>query len=99
AQATSQGPGFFVFDSLRSWLSYHVQLLNFHTGLAEKHPYQSDPWTWPLLARPVAFHYQTPKGRCGPGDCAEAVLGVGTPVIWYAGLAALIAMIAWYVAT
>ncbi|MGV9779581.1 phospholipid carrier-dependent glycosyltransferase, partial [Streptosporangium sp. NPDC003464] len=27
------------------------------------------------------------------------VLGVGTPVIWYGGLAALITMIAWYVAT
>ncbi|MFI6508714.1 dolichyl-phosphate-mannose--protein mannosyltransferase [Streptosporangium sp. NPDC050855] len=99
AQATSQGPGFFVFDSLRSWLSYHVQVLGYHTGLEDPHPYQSAPWTWPLLSRPVAFHYQTPKGRCGAGDCAEAVLGVGTPVIWYGGLAALITMIAWYVAT
>ncbi|MFI6508716.1 dolichyl-phosphate-mannose--protein mannosyltransferase [Streptosporangium sp. NPDC050855] len=99
AQATSQGPGFFVFDSLRSWLSYHVQVLGFHTGLATPHNYQSEPWTWPLLLRPVAFFYESPKGSCGADSCSQAVLGVGTPVIWYGGLAALIAMIAWYVAT
>ncbi|MEU4406501.1 phospholipid carrier-dependent glycosyltransferase [Streptosporangium sp. NPDC023963] len=99
AQATSQGPGFFVFDSLRSWLSYHFQVLGFHTGLSTGHNYQSAPWTWPLLSRPVAFHYPPNKTGCGADSCAEAVLGVGTPVIWYGGLVALIAMIAWYVAT
>ncbi|MEU8202399.1 phospholipid carrier-dependent glycosyltransferase, partial [Streptosporangium sp. NPDC049046] len=98
-QATSHGPAFFVFDSLRSWLSYHFQVLGFHTGLATPHNYESDPWTWPLLLRPVAFHYPPDKTGCGADSCAEAVLGVGTPVIWYGGLVALIAMIAWYVAT
>ncbi|WP_326829314.1 phospholipid carrier-dependent glycosyltransferase [Streptosporangium sp. NBC_01810] len=99
AQATSQGPGFFVFDSFRSWLSYHFQVLGYHTGLSEGHTYQSAPWTWPVLSRPVAFHYPSDKTGCGADSCAEAVLGVGTPVIWYGGLAALIAMVAWYVAT
>ncbi|MFJ2028762.1 dolichyl-phosphate-mannose--protein mannosyltransferase [Streptosporangium sp. NPDC087985] len=99
AQATSQGPVFFVFDSIRSWLNYHFQVLDFHTGLATPHHYQSTPWSWPLLLRPVAFFWETPKSGCGADSCAQAVLGVGTPVIWYGGLAALIAMIAWYVAT
>ncbi|WP_271223730.1 dolichyl-phosphate-mannose--protein mannosyltransferase, partial [Streptosporangium carneum] len=98
-QATSQGPVFFVFDSLRSWLNYHFQVLSFHTGLAEGHDYQSEPWSWPLLLRPVAFFYEKPKGGCGGEDCSQAVLGVGTPIIWYGGLVALVAMIAWYVAT
>nr|WP_307827482.1 phospholipid carrier-dependent glycosyltransferase [Planomonospora sp. ID82291] len=100
AQATSQGPYYFVFDSLRSWLAYHVQVLGFHTGLTTPHNYQSEPWEWPLLLRPVAFHYETAKPGCGdPSGCSQAVLGVGTPVIWYGALAALIAMVAWYVAT
>ncbi|MFJ2028764.1 dolichyl-phosphate-mannose--protein mannosyltransferase [Streptosporangium sp. NPDC087985] len=99
AQATSQGPVFFVFDSIRSWLDYHFQVLGYHTGLATPHPYQSDPWSWPLLLRPVAFFWETPTSGCGAEKCAQAVLEVGTPVIWYGGLAALIAMIAWYVAT
>ncbi|MBB5821023.1 dolichyl-phosphate-mannose--protein O-mannosyl transferase [Streptosporangium becharense] len=98
AQATSQGPYYFVFDSIRSWLSYHFQVLSFHTDLSTPHSYQSDPWTWPLLLRPVAFFYESPTG-CGAATCSQAVLGVGTPVIWYGALAALIAMIAWYVAT
>ncbi|MBB2913335.1 dolichyl-phosphate-mannose--protein O-mannosyl transferase, partial [Streptosporangium becharense] len=99
AQATSQGPYYFVFDSIRSWLSYHFQVLSFHTGLSERHDYQSEPWTWPLLLRPVAFFYEGEGKGCGAGTCSQAVLGVGTPVIWYGALAALIAMIAWYVAT
>ncbi|WP_371782911.1 dolichyl-phosphate-mannose--protein mannosyltransferase [Streptosporangium subroseum] len=99
AQATSQGPAFFVFDSIRSWLSYHMQVLGFHTGLASTHPYQSEPWSWPLLLRPVAFFYETPATKCGADSCAQAVLGVGTPIIWYGGLVALLAMIVWYVAT
>ncbi|MEV7908474.1 phospholipid carrier-dependent glycosyltransferase, partial [Streptomyces anulatus] len=58
-----------------------------------------EPWSWPLLLRPVAFFYEGPKNGCGAETCSQAVLGVGTPVIWYGALVALIAMIAWYVAT
>ncbi|MFB9882131.1 dolichyl-phosphate-mannose--protein mannosyltransferase [Planobispora siamensis] len=98
-QATSQGPFFFVFDSVRSWLSYHFQVLGFHTGLNGSHSYQSEPWEWPLLLRPVAFHWEGSAPGCDAGRCAREVLGVGTPVIWYGALAALIATVVWYVAT
>lgn len=98
AEATSGGWQNFVFSSMRSWLDYQTQILSFHTGLETTHPYQSQPWQWPLLTRPVAFFYESPSG-CGADSCSWAVLGTGTPIIWYAGLAALIAMIAWYVAT
>ncbi|WP_307848555.1 dolichyl-phosphate-mannose--protein mannosyltransferase [Microbispora oryzae] len=95
--ATSAGPIHFVTDSLASWISYQKQVLGFHTGLEQTHPYQSWPWSWPLLTRPVAFFYQSPK-TCGAPSCSWAVLGTGTPVIWYGGLIALIAMVSWYVA-
>ncbi|OPG14230.1 phospholipid carrier-dependent glycosyltransferase [Microbispora sp. GKU 823] len=97
-QATSNGPVYFVIDSLRSWFDYQEQVFGFHKGLEASHPYQSEPWQWPLLLRPVAFFYESPK-NCGAASCSWAVLGTGTPVIWYAGLLALIGMIAWYVAT
>ncbi|MBB4700702.1 dolichyl-phosphate-mannose--protein O-mannosyl transferase [Sphaerisporangium siamense] len=97
AQATSSGPVYFVLDSVRSWWNYQSMVLGFHTGLDSSHPYQSEPWEWPLLLRPVAFFYEGPA--CGTGKCAQAVLGVGTPVIWYGALIALIGLIAWYVAT
>ncbi|MEU1732777.1 phospholipid carrier-dependent glycosyltransferase, partial [Streptosporangium sp. NPDC020145] len=99
AQATSQGPVFFVFDSIRSWLNYHFQVLGYHTGLSASHPYQSEPWSWPLMLRPVAFFYEGSDNVCGVKTCASAILGVGTPVIWYGGLAALVAMIVWYVSS
>ncbi|MEU9891625.1 phospholipid carrier-dependent glycosyltransferase [Sphaerisporangium sp. NPDC051011] len=98
AQATGNGPVFFVLDSVRSLWNYQSMVLGFHTGLDSSHPYQSQPWQWPLLLRPVAFFYESPNG-CGPSKCSQAVLGVGTPVIWYGALIALIALIAWYVAT
>ncbi|MFC7385063.1 dolichyl-phosphate-mannose--protein mannosyltransferase [Sphaerisporangium rhizosphaerae] len=97
AQATSSGWVYWVFSSARSWIDYQLQVLTFHTGLEQTHPYQSWPWQWPLLLRPVAFYYQSPKG-CGAASCSQATLGVGTPVIWYGALVALIALIAWYVA-
>ncbi|GAA0399845.1 phospholipid carrier-dependent glycosyltransferase [Microbispora corallina] len=98
ADATSGGPLRFVTSSFASWIDYQRQVLSFHTGLESTHPYQSRPWQWPLLLRPVAFFYESPK-TCGAPSCSSAVLGVGTPVIWFGGLIALIAMIAWYVAT
>lgn len=96
-RATSHGPAYFVFDSIRSWLAYHFQVLGFHNGLSTPHNYQSEPWSWPLLLRPVAFFYESPKTGCGAQNCSQAVLGVGTPIIWYGGLAALVAMFTWYV--
>lgn len=98
-QATSSGPLFFVIDSFRSLVNYHLQVLGFHEQLTSSHPYQSEPWSWPLLLRPVAFFYEGKQNVCGTGDCSEAVLGVGTPVIWYGALIALIALVAWYVAS
>ncbi|GII93527.1 dolichyl-phosphate-mannose--protein mannosyltransferase [Sinosporangium siamense] len=94
-QALSAGPPYFVFDSLRSLWSYHAAILNFHTDLTDGHDYSSQPWTWPLLIRPVAFHYP-PLQKCGDDQCAQAVLQTGTPVIWYTAIIALVATVAWY---
>nr|WP_043628847.1 phospholipid carrier-dependent glycosyltransferase [Nonomuraea candida] len=99
-QAVSAGnPFFFVFDSLRSWLRYHAQVLGYHSGLETYHPYMSEPWQWPLLLRPVSFYYPAdlPPSACGAGECAQAVLGVGTPALWYAAIPALLGLVMWYV--
>ncbi|MGP3931365.1 dolichyl-phosphate-mannose--protein mannosyltransferase [Nonomuraea sp. KM88] len=98
-QATSSGPLYFVFDSMRSWVQYQWQVFTFHSGLETSHPYMSEPWQWPLLLRPVAFYYEARQNACGVKDCSEAVLGVGTPVIWFGAAAALVALIAWYVSS
>jgi dolichyl-phosphate-mannose--protein O-mannosyl transferase len=94
-QATSSGPVFFVIDSVRSWLAYQVEMLHISAGLNAAHTYQSQPWTWPFLLRPVAFFYDSPTG-CGAAQCSRAVLGTGSPVIWYGGLISIIVVITWY---
>ncbi|TDD51534.1 phospholipid carrier-dependent glycosyltransferase [Nonomuraea terrae] len=96
-RATSaDNPLFFLFDSMRSWIHYQWQVFTFHSDLVTSHPYMSEPWQWPLLLRPVAFYYEGRQNACGVKDCSEAVLGVGTPVIWFGAVAALVALIVWY---
>lgn len=78
---------------LHGWWAYHQEMWHFHTTLAAAHPYLSNPWGWLLLARPVSYYYQTPKG-CGASSCSQEVLGIGTPLIWWLSIPALLA-VAW----
>jgi len=74
-----------VFASL---FHYHSQMLGFHTGLVEKHSYQANPWSWLVMGRPTSFYYQSPK-TCGADNCAQEVLALGTPFLWWLGVIAL----------
>jgi len=83
-----------VIGALRNLWSYHVEILHFHVGLSSPHAYQSWPWQWLILGRPVSF-YWTPDIPCGAPKCASQVLLLGTPVLWWAFLPAL-AGLAWF---
>ena len=73
---------------------YHAEMWGFHNNLKAKHPYQSWPWDWPILRRPVAFYYTEPKNACGAATkCSREVLGIGTPALWWAGLVVMIMLI------
>jgi dolichyl-phosphate-mannose--protein O-mannosyl transferase len=84
------GQSWFAHDRavLHGWWTYHVEIYKFHNGLDSEHPYLSRPWGWLLLSRPVAYFYASPKD-CGAASCAQEVLGVGTPAIWWAAIFAL----------
>lgn len=69
---------------------YHAQMLTFHVGLDAEHPYESSPWGWLLQIRPTSFAYDNELAGCGAERCSAAVLAVGTPPIWWAGVLALI---------
>jgi dolichyl-phosphate-mannose--protein O-mannosyl transferase len=73
---------------ITSFLHYHSQMLGFHTGLVEKHSYQANPWSWIVMGRPTSFYYQSPKG-CGADNCAQEVLALGTPFLWWLGAIAV----------
>lgn len=80
------------FEALPDLWRYHAQIFGFHSGLDDEHPYQSWPWDWPILRRPVAFFYTEPEGACGAGRCSREILGIGTPALWWGALAALVAV-------
>src|SRR5690606_2032468 len=60
----------FFFGALRNLWSYHLDMFGFHTGLDSPHPYQSWPWQWLLLGRPVAFYWGQNPRPCGAANCA-----------------------------
>ena len=80
----------FLPESLRSWWYYHSEMYGFHSNLASKHPYQSHPWGWLVLARPVSYYYPSGIGigryGCEAAPCSREVLAIGTPAIWWASI-------------
>ena len=79
-------------NPIASLIYYHKEMLGFHTGLTEKHSYQANPWSWIVMGRPTSFFYQSPKG-CGSKSCSQEVLALGTPILWWLGVLALVVLI------
>ncbi|MEU8648446.1 phospholipid carrier-dependent glycosyltransferase [Streptomyces sp. NPDC048737] len=83
-------------DWLRSLWHYEHEVYQFHTHLTSPHTYQSNPWSWLVLGRPVSYFYESPApGTDGcPVDagekCAREVLAIGTPVLWWAACFAVL---------
>ncbi|CAB4342265.1 unannotated protein [freshwater metagenome] len=75
-------------NTFSSFINYHQQMLNFHTGLTEKHNYEANPWSWLIMGRPTSFYYKSPQG-CGAESCSQEVLALGTPLLWWLGTIAL----------
>jgi len=79
-----------------AWLNYHTEMLSFHTGLTESHPYQANPWSWLVMGRPTSFFYDTPN-NCGAKNCAREVLALGTPILWWMGTIAIAVVIGYWI--
>ncbi|HZM75003.1 MAG TPA: phospholipid carrier-dependent glycosyltransferase [Candidatus Limnocylindrales bacterium] len=73
---------------------YHEAAYGFHRQLADIHPYQSKPWQWLVLGRPVAFYFSK-SVPCGATDCSAEVVLLGTPVLWWSFIPALLATL-WF---
>ncbi|MBA3488228.1 MAG: phospholipid carrier-dependent glycosyltransferase [Longispora sp.] len=83
-----------ILGALYNLARYHYDALNFHVGLSSSHPYESSPIQWLLLSRPVAFHYSSPGG-CGADQCSSEVLLLGTPLLWWSFIPAMLALV-WF---
>ena len=78
-----------------SWWNYHSEMLGFHTGLTEKHSYQANPWSWMIMGRPTSFFYASPQG-CESKNCAQEILAIGTPILWWFGTIAVSVVIGYW---
>ncbi|WIM93441.1 phospholipid carrier-dependent glycosyltransferase [Actinoplanes oblitus] len=81
-----------VLGALLNLWHYHSAAYTFHSGLTKPHRYQSWPWQWLLLGRPVPFDFATPSG-CGAPKCAQEIVLLGTPILWWSFLPALVALV------
>jgi dolichyl-phosphate-mannose-protein mannosyltransferase len=79
-----------------AWLNYHSEMLSFHTGLTESHPYEANPWSWLVMGRPTSFFYDSPND-CGAKSCAREVLALGTPILWWMGTIAIAVVIGFWI--
>ena len=105
--AQQHGVNIPVISALYSLYEYHLQALSFGLGLRSPHPYQSQPWDWLLITRPVAFFYECytrpvagpanycPKGYTRP-EWSQEVLAIGTPAIWWGSMLALVFCLGWW---
>ncbi|WP_328719961.1 phospholipid carrier-dependent glycosyltransferase [Streptomyces sp. NBC_00247] len=87
----SSGGWTWLPDWLRSLWHYERQVYDFHVGLTSGHTYQSNPWSWIVLGRPVSYFYEEPGCTdSATGKCAREVLALGTPLLWWAACFALV---------
>lgn len=86
----------FIPAPLRSLWHYHAEILHFHENLTTKHSYSANPWNWFILGRPTSFFYASPT-KCGAPTCAQEVLALGTPLLWWAGIFALLITFGYWV--
>jgi dolichyl-phosphate-mannose-protein mannosyltransferase len=75
---------YFVFQSWHSWWSMQKASWDFHSGLKyindqgqHAHPYESKPWTWLPMFRPVSYYFQSP---------GTEILGMGHPLLFWGSI-------------
>jgi dolichyl-phosphate-mannose-protein mannosyltransferase len=96
-----------VISALYSLYEYHWEAIHFGVTLKQSHPYQSQPWDWLVMTRPVAFFYECYSGPVpGPShycpskysgaEWSQEVLAIGTPAIWWGSVFALIFCLGWW---
>ena len=101
--AQAHGVNIPVISPLYSLFEYHVQAIGFGLGLSSHHSYESQPWDWLLVTRPVAYFAQCYTGPasyhpCPKGQVAweQEVLALGTPAIWWGSMAAVAFCLGWW---
>jgi len=76
-------PHAFRGETLAELVRLHGNMYRYHATLQATHPYASPWWSWPLLLRPMWYHYEA------HGGWMKGIFAVGNPVVWWAVLPAV----------
>lgn len=91
---------------LASLWEYHKEIFRFHTGdymASVTHTYEAHPAGWLVIGRTIGMHAENGimpgVGGCNAVDstCLRVVSGMGTPLLWWFALIALIVALAWWI--
>ncbi|MFN2595108.1 MAG: dolichyl-phosphate-mannose--protein mannosyltransferase [Actinomycetota bacterium] len=81
---------------LRSFYDRQKSMYEFQRYLNATHSYQSPPWSWMLLKRPVSYFFCS-GSSCTPsatGNGYEEIIATGSPFVWWSSILALL-YVAW----
>ncbi|PFG68320.1 protein-O-mannosyltransferase-like protein [Propionibacteriaceae bacterium ES.041] len=93
-------------SALASLWTYHKEIFEFHTGDGIKqatHPYSAPPAGWLFVARPIGIDavndIKPGQQGCPQGTetCLRVISGIGTPILWWVGIFALLAALVLWV--
>jgi len=86
-------PCFFILgNGFSDFLNRQYQMLQYSAYLPGTHPYMSEPWTWPLMVRPLVSLYDTLQ--VDNVTYVATISHLGNPLIWHIGIV-LIAISIW----
>lgn len=75
---------------LDAFIDHHRYMWNFHTQLDKTHGYQSPPWSWILIKRPVSYFFCAGED-CNPAvapDGYQEIFATGSPLVWWTSIVA-----------
>ncbi len=94
-------------QALHTLWEYHVMTYRFHTGpyllrVNSPHPYMSHPGGWLIINRPLGIANISGDASKVPGcpvgeQCVRQVKAMGTPILWWGGVVALIVCLYYWI--
>ena len=95
-------------EAFGSLFKYHQQAYEFHVGegmmVDATHPYEAHPAGWLLMLRPIGIEAENGIEPGAQGceavgtTCLRIISGMGTPLLWWAAVAAIVLAVFWWIA-
>ncbi len=66
---------------------YQKHMFSYHSTLKAEHSFGSPWYTWPFVVRPIWYYGNAPLGQSG---ITSSIVGMGNPLLWWSGFAAIL---------